>query len=56
MINLSFFVLPLLPALILLDPFFKLSPWPDLILRDKGTHLGIVLGREVTLNDIWEGP
>ena len=34
----------------------KSSPWPDLSLRDKGTHLGIVLGREVTLKDIWEVP
>ena len=31
------------------------SPWPDLVLKEKGTHLGIVIGREVTLKDIWEG-
>jgi ribonuclease HI/exonuclease III len=32
------------------------SPWPDLTLKEKGTHLGIVIGREVTLMDIWETP
>ena len=28
------------------------SLWPDLLLKDKGTHLGIVIGRDVTLEDI----
>jgi len=32
------------------------TPWPDLSLKDKGTHLGIVIGREVTLDDIWSVP
>ena len=32
------------------------SPWPDLPLRDSTTHLGIVIGREVTLGDIFASP
>ena len=32
------------------------SPWPGLPLCEKGTHLGIVIGRDVTLADIWETP
>ena len=32
------------------------SPWPDLDIREKGTHLGIVIGRNVTLSDIWDIP
>ena len=32
------------------------SPWPDLPLRDRGTHLGVVIGRDVTLDEIWEAP
>ena len=32
------------------------SPWPDLPLKEKGTHLGIVIGREVTLDEIWSTP
>ena len=32
------------------------SPWPDLSLKEKGTHLGIVIGRGVTLDDIWSIP
>ena len=31
-------------------------PWPDLPLRGSATHLGIVVGREVTLADIFESP
>ena len=31
-------------------------PWPDLPLRDSATHLGIVIGRNVTLADIFESP
>jgi hypothetical protein len=31
-------------------------PWPDLPLRDKATHLGIPIGRSVTLGDIFEKP
>ena len=34
----------------------SISPWPDLSLKDKGTHLGIVIGRTVTLDDIWSVP
>jgi hypothetical protein len=33
-----------------------LSSWPDIPFREKATHLGIVLGRLVTLDDIWEVP
>ena len=32
------------------------SPWPDLALKSRGTHLGIVLGRDVTLEEIWAAP
>ena len=32
------------------------SPWPDLPLKDRGTHLGIVIGRGVTLDEIWAVP
>ena len=32
------------------------SPWPDLPLKEKGMHLGVVIGREVTLQEIWEVP
>ena len=32
------------------------SPWPDLPLKDKGTHLGIRIGRSITLEEIWSGP
>ena len=32
------------------------SPWPDLPLRERGTHLGIIIGRDVTLEEIWAGP
>ena len=32
------------------------SPWPDLDIRERGTHLGIVIGRKITLADIWEAP
>ena len=32
------------------------SPWPALPLQDKATYLGIVFGRNVTLEDIWEAP
>jgi hypothetical protein len=32
------------------------SPWPDLPLRDRGTHLGVSIGSDVTLEDIWAGP
>ena len=32
------------------------SPWPDLDVRERGTHLGIVIGRKVTLSDIWDVP
>ena len=32
------------------------SPWPDLPLRASGTHLGILIGREVTLGMLWKGP
>ena len=31
-------------------------PWPDLPLRDKAVHLGIPIGREVTLGDVFEKP
>ena len=31
-------------------------PWPELPLRDTTTHLGIVIGREVTLGDIFASP
>jgi len=31
-------------------------PWPDLPLLKEGTHLGIVIGRDVTLEKVWEGP
>ena len=34
----------------------KASPWPDLPLKDSGTHLGILIGRDVTLDDIWSSP
>ena len=29
------------------------SPWPDIVLKEQGSHLGIVVGRGVTLEDIW---
>jgi hypothetical protein len=32
------------------------SPWPDIELRDKGVHLGIIIGRNVTLEEIWSTP
>ncbi len=32
------------------------SPWPDLSLKEKGLHLGILLGRNVTLEEIWSVP
>lgn len=32
------------------------SPWPDLPLASEGTHLGIVIGREVTLERIFASP
>ena len=32
------------------------SPWPDLDIRERGTHLGVVIGRKITLADIWEAP
>ena len=32
------------------------SPWPLLPLKPSATYLGVVIGREVTLNDIWEVP
>ena len=31
-------------------------PWPDLLLRDKAMHLGIPVGRSVTLGDVFEKP
>src|SRR6185437_16089874 len=34
----------------------RASPWPDLPLAERGTHLGIPIGREVSLEDVWEGP
>jgi hypothetical protein len=34
----------------------KASPWPDLPLKDSGTHLGILIGRDVSLEDIWGSP
>ena len=33
-----------------------LCPWPDLPLRDSTTHLGIAIGRDVTLGDIFASP
>ncbi len=32
------------------------SPWPDLPLKTRGTHLGVVIGRDVTLDEIWNTP
>ena len=32
------------------------SPWPDLTVQPTGTHLGILIGREVTLEDLWRSP
>lgn len=32
------------------------SPWPDLNLKPSGTHLGIPIGRLITLDDIWSAP
>ena len=32
------------------------SPWPDLPLRSRGVHLGIAIGRDVTLDEIWDVP
>ena len=34
----------------------RASPWPDLPLRESGTHLGIMVGRAVTLAHLWAGP
>ena len=31
-------------------------PWKDLPVKAVGTHLGILIGRRVTLGDLWEGP
>ena len=33
-----------------------ISPWPDLTIQPSGTHLGILIGREVTLDDLWKAP
>ena len=33
-----------------------LSPWGDLQVKPSGTHLGILVGRSVTLGMLWEGP
>ena len=32
------------------------SPWPDLTIQPSGTHLGIIIGRDITLEDVWKGP
>ena len=32
------------------------SPWPDLPLSESGTHLGVLIGRDVTLENIWSVP
>ena len=32
------------------------SPWPDLNLQERGTHLGIRIGRDITLDEIWSEP
>ena len=32
------------------------SPWPDLTIQASGTHLGILIGRDITLDNIWSGP
>ena len=36
------------------------SPWPDLKVQDRGVHLGIPVGREVTLEEkfcgLWPQP
>lgn len=32
------------------------SPWPDLPLKERGVHLGVVIGRDVTLDEIWSSP
>jgi hypothetical protein len=32
------------------------SPWPDLPLKTRGTHLGVIIGRDVTLDEIWSTP
>ena len=31
-------------------------PWKDLPLKESGTHLGILVGRQVTLEMLWKGP
>ena len=31
-------------------------PWPDLTIQASGTHLGIIIGRDVTLDDLWRAP
>ena len=40
----------------LLKEELKLSSWPDLPLMDSGVHLGIPIGRDITLDDVWRGP
>ena len=39
-----------------IDRQLRLSPWPDLTRKESGTHLGILFGRDVTLEDVWKGP
>jgi hypothetical protein len=34
----------------------SLCPWKDLPLKESGTHLGILIGRSVTLEMLWNGP
>lgn len=40
----------------LIQEQLRASSWPDLTVQAAGTHLGILIGRDVTLEDIWKGP
>jgi len=40
----------------LIQEQLRSCPWKDLPLKESGTHLGILIGRDVTLKMIWDGP
>ena len=38
-----------------ISDLIRKSPWPDLTISPAATHLGIRIGRDVTLADVWSG-
>jgi hypothetical protein len=38
-----------------LAPILRLSPWPDLVLTTSYTHLGVLIGADVTTGVLFEG-